>query len=175
MTPKPDTAVSAASATPAATFYELITGCNLHLAPTPYRIGPNEERILYHDFVVGLPRSLVEALHNHAQGILHRAGITDEPLEWEPPPESVTVTNWPGADPERTDPDRIHRGLLAPRTATWPKRSASPPSTCATSSADTPGPTPSIPPDGFSSPPHPPANTPSRRSTSIRPGCTRNT
>jgi hypothetical protein len=97
--------------------YELITGCNVHLAPSPYRIAPYEERILYHDFVVGLPRSLVEALHRHAHRILHQAGISAEPLQWEPPPEWVTVTNWPGADPERTDPDPIHRGLLAPRTA----------------------------------------------------------
>jgi hypothetical protein len=97
--------------------YELITGCNLHLAPAPYRIAPYEERILYHDFVVGLPRSLVEALHHHAQRILHQAGICGEPLQWEPPSEWVTVTNWPGADPARTDPERIHRGLLAPRSA----------------------------------------------------------
>ena len=96
--------------------YELLTGCNLHLALLPNRIEGREERIEYHDFVAGLPQAVVDALHQHAEGLLANAGITDEPLQWHPPADWVTVTDWPGADPDQTDPDSIHRALLARRT-----------------------------------------------------------
>jgi hypothetical protein len=96
--------------------YEQLTGCNLHLAPLPYRIEGREERIEYHDFVAGLPQALVDLLHQHAEGLLASAGITDEPLQWQPPADWVTVTDWPGADPDQTGPDTIHRALLARRT-----------------------------------------------------------
>lgn len=96
--------------------YELLTGCNLHLAPSPYRIDVGIERIDYQEFVAGLPRSLVDALHQHAHGLLLAAGITGEPLQWQPPTHWVTATDWPGSDPDRTDPDVIRRALLAPGT-----------------------------------------------------------
>lgn len=96
--------------------YELLTGCNLHLAPSPYRIEGRAERIEYHDFVAGLPQALVDALHQHARRLLLEAGITDEPLQWQPPTDWVTITDWPGADPEQTDPGFIHSALLARRT-----------------------------------------------------------
>lgn len=93
--------------------YELLTGCNLHLAPPPYRIEVGLERIDYHEFVAGLPRGLVDALHERAQALLVEAGITGEPLQWQPPTHWVSVTDWPGSDPDRTDPDLIHRALSA--------------------------------------------------------------
>lgn len=105
--------------------YELLTGCNLHFAPLPYRIEGGLERIEYHDFVTALPRPLVDALHQHAQGLLNDAGITGEPLQWQPPADWVTVTNWPGADPDRTDPDLIHRGLLSSRRTPHSRLAAS--------------------------------------------------
>ena len=91
--------------------YELLTGCNLHLAPPPYRMEPGLERLEYHEFVADLPQDLVDALHQHARGLLREAGITEEPLEWQPPTTWVTVTDWPGSDPDQTDPDVIHRAL----------------------------------------------------------------
>lgn len=93
--------------------YEVLTGCSLHHAPTPYRIEGSYERIEYHDFVAGLPRALVEDLHTHAFELLDAAGISDEPLQWEPPTSWVSVTDWPGAEPELTDPEPIHRALRA--------------------------------------------------------------
>ena len=91
--------------------YELLTGNNLHLAPAPYRIEGSFERIEYHDFVAGLPRVLVEDLHAHALQLLDDAGITGEPLQWQPPTSWITVGDWPGADPDLTDPEPIHRAL----------------------------------------------------------------
>jgi len=91
--------------------YELLTGGNLHLAPAPYRMESGFERIDYHDFVAGLPQGLVDALHHHAERLLADAGIADEPLQWQPPINWVTITDWPGADPDRTDPQPIHQAL----------------------------------------------------------------
>lgn len=91
--------------------YELLTGGNLHLAPTPYRIDSSFERIEYHDFVAGLARPLVDALRAHARRLLDGAGITDEPLQWQPPTSWVSVTDWPGAEPDLTDPEPIHQAL----------------------------------------------------------------
>ena len=98
--------------------YELLTGCNLHLAPLPYQIEVGLERTEYQNFVADLPRGLVDALHQHAQALLLEAGIGGEPLQWQPPAHWVTATKWPGSDPDQTDPDRIHRALLgrAPHT-----------------------------------------------------------
>lgn len=91
--------------------YELLTGGNLHLAPAPYRIDGSFERAEYHDFVAGLPRPLVDALHTHAHRFLDDAGITDEPVQWQPPTSWTSVTAWPGAEPDLTDPEPIHEGL----------------------------------------------------------------
>jgi len=91
--------------------YELLTGGNLDLAPAPYRIEGRFERIEYHDFVAGLPRPLVDDLHAHALQLLEDAGITDEPLQWQPPTSWVTVSDWPGAEPDLTEPEPIHRAV----------------------------------------------------------------
>ncbi len=93
--------------------YELLTGNSLHLAPAPYRIGSGFDRMEYHDFVAGLPLPLVDALHAHARQILDDAGITSEPLQWNPPTSWITVTEWPGADPDLTDPQPIHDALCS--------------------------------------------------------------
>lgn len=97
--------------------YELLTGCNLRLAPAPYRIEFGLERVDYHEFVAGLPHDLVHALHQHAQRLLLAAGIAGEPLQWQPPTHWVTDTDWPGSDPDQTDPELIHRALLTGTTA----------------------------------------------------------
>lgn len=91
--------------------YELLTGCNLHLAPAPYRIESSFERIEYHDFVAGLPRPLVDALHARAHELLDDAGVTDELLQWQPPTSWVSVNDWPGTDPDCTEPEPIHEAL----------------------------------------------------------------
>lgn len=91
--------------------YELLTGNNLHLAPSPYRMESGFERIDYHDFVASLPHRLVDVLHHHAERLLADAGITGEPLQWQPPTNWVTVTDWPGAEPDLTDPEPIHQAL----------------------------------------------------------------
>ncbi|MDA8357705.1 MAG: LysR family transcriptional regulator [Actinomycetota bacterium] len=93
--------------------YELLTGGNLRLAPAPYRIDSGFERIEYHDFVAGLPRPLVDALHTHARELLDQAGITREPLQWEPPTSWVSATDWPGSDPDLTDPEPIHEAVCS--------------------------------------------------------------
>lgn len=91
--------------------YELLTGGSLHLAPAPYRIGSGFERIEYHDFVAGLPRPLVDTLHAHARQLLDQASVTGEPLQWEPPTSWISVTDWPGADPDLTKPEPLHDAL----------------------------------------------------------------
>lgn len=93
--------------------YEQLTGGNLHLAPAPYRIESSFERTEYHDFVAGLPRPLVDALHTHARRFLDNAGITDEPVQWQPPTSWVSITDWPGADPDLTDAQPIHDALCS--------------------------------------------------------------
>ena len=95
--------------------YELLTGCNLHLAPAPYRMESSLERVDYHDFATGMPHGLADALHRHAERLLADAGITDEPLQWQPPANWVTITDWPGADPDLTDPQPIHQSLRGRR------------------------------------------------------------
>ena len=100
--------------------YELLTGNNLHLAPAPYRIEGRYERIEYHDFVAGLPRALVDDLHAHALQLLDDAGISGEPLQWQPPASWITVGDWPGADPDLTDPEPIHGALCGLAGTTQP-------------------------------------------------------
>ncbi len=93
--------------------YELLTGGSLHLAPAPYRIASGFDRMEYHDFVAGLSLPLVDALRAHAPQLLDDAGITGEPLQWEPPTSWVTVTEWPGADPDLTDAQPLHDALCS--------------------------------------------------------------
>lgn len=96
--------------------YELLTDCSLHLAPPPYAIADSQERSEYQDFVASLPKSLVDAIHAHARGLLSDAGVAGEPLRWRPPTDWVTATYWPGADPDRTDSAPIHAGLRRRRS-----------------------------------------------------------
>jgi hypothetical protein len=91
--------------------YELLTGGGLGTAPQPYRLSA-EANGSYSDFVLGMPASLATALTDHARRLLAAWGIGDEPLQWQPPDDWVTVTAWPGADPARTDPAPIHHALL---------------------------------------------------------------
>ena len=91
--------------------YELLTGCALATAPSPYRLSAGSLGS-YSDFVLGLPASLTTALAGHARRLLDGWGIGHEPLQWQPPDDWVTATAWPGADPARTDPAPIHRALL---------------------------------------------------------------
>ena len=90
--------------------YELLTDGALSAAPPPYTL-PTQIRAEYHEFVLGLPAPLVDALHDHARTLLVRRGITDEPLQWQPPNDWVTVESWPGADPDLTDPAPLHHAL----------------------------------------------------------------
>ncbi len=92
--------------------YELITAGSLAIAPYPYTLPQGVLRFEYHDFVLGLPAGLVNILAEYAQNLLNQAGITDEPLQWHPPVDWVTIHDWPGADPDRTDAAPIHRALL---------------------------------------------------------------
>jgi hypothetical protein len=91
--------------------YELLTGCGLVTAPPPYRLSSGSLGS-YNDFVLGMPASLAAALAGHARHLLDGWGTGDEPLQWQPPDDWVTVTTWPGADPARTNPAPIHRALL---------------------------------------------------------------
>lgn len=91
--------------------YELITGGNLATAPHPYHLPEGAPRVDHVEFCATLPTTLVTALTSHAEGLLAAAGITDEPLSWHPPASWITVTDWPGADPEHTDPAPIHHAL----------------------------------------------------------------
>jgi hypothetical protein len=92
--------------------YELLTGCSPHTAPPPYQLTGKKAHASYAEFTTGITTSLASALNDHARRLLHGWGIDGEPLEWQPPATWVTVTTWPGADPERTDPIPIHRALL---------------------------------------------------------------
>lgn len=91
--------------------YELLTGDSLSYAPPPYRLPTGTARIDYVDFWAALPADLVSVLHSHAERLLTAAGITDEPVTWEPPAHWVSITRWPGTDPNQTDPAPIHRAL----------------------------------------------------------------
>ncbi|MEC3974931.1 helix-turn-helix domain-containing protein [Amycolatopsis sp. H20-H5] len=90
--------------------YETLTGGNLATAPHSYRLPTGAPRIDYIEFCAAMPASLVTALIAHAENLLNAAGI-DEPLSWQPPTEWVTVTSWPGADPDRTEPAPIHHAI----------------------------------------------------------------
>jgi hypothetical protein len=90
--------------------YEVLTAGSLSIAPAPYTLRA-PARDDYHDFVFGLPASLVDALAEHAISLLTHAGITDEPLQWQPPTSWVTVTAWPGTEPDQTDPAPLHEAL----------------------------------------------------------------
>ncbi|WP_157617313.1 TniQ family protein [Saccharomonospora marina] len=98
--------------------YELLTGGNLATAPQPYRLDNGAPRIDHIEFCASMPVRLVTTLAAHAEQLLHAAGITAEPLSWQPPTGWVSVTRWPGADPDRTDPRPIHDALRAQWGAT---------------------------------------------------------
>ena len=91
--------------------YELLTGNSLATAPGPYHLPEGMPRTDYAEFTTTLPADLVTALTAHARNQLTAAGITGEPLTWQPPTDWVTVTTWPGADPDATDPAPIHQAL----------------------------------------------------------------
>jgi hypothetical protein len=91
--------------------YELLTGCALSTAPPPYRLA-SDSHGRYHDFVLGMPASLVSALTGHAHSLLTAWGIGGEPVHWQPPDDWVSAATWPGADPAHTDPGPIHHALL---------------------------------------------------------------
>jgi hypothetical protein len=93
--------------------YELLTAGSPATAPPPYTLttGQAGTRAAYHDFVLNLPAALANALAGHARRLLTQAGITDEPLQWQPPTTWVTVTAWPGVDPDHTDPAPLHQAL----------------------------------------------------------------
>jgi hypothetical protein len=90
--------------------YELLTDGSLTIAPPRYNL-PSHLRAEYHEFVLALPAPLVDDLHHHARTLLHHNGIADEPLQWQPPKEWVTVDAWPGADPDLTDAAPLQREL----------------------------------------------------------------
>lgn len=92
--------------------YELLTAGSLAIAPAPFHLPPGHIRVEYYEFVLGLPAGLVAALTDHANKLLARAGITNEPVQWQPPADWVTVEDWPGVDPDHTDPAPIHQALL---------------------------------------------------------------
>jgi ribosomal protein L37AE/L43A len=91
--------------------YELLTGGSLTTAPAPYRLTDATLRIDHIEFAAAMPGPLAAALTEHAEGLLATVGITGEPLIWHPPTDWVTVTTWPGADPETTDPAPIHQAV----------------------------------------------------------------
>lgn len=98
--------------------YELLTGGNLATAPEPYHLDIGAPRVDHVELCATMPASLVTALTRHAKHLLAAAGITGEPLTWQPPADWITVTDWPGADPDRTDPGPIHHALRTQWAAT---------------------------------------------------------
>jgi hypothetical protein len=90
--------------------YELLTGGSLAISPAPYTLRALTA-VRYHEFVLNLTDTLVEALTEHARRLLTDAGITDEPLQWQPPTEWVTTTSWPGTDPTRSDPTPLQHAI----------------------------------------------------------------
>jgi hypothetical protein len=96
--------------------YELLTGGNLTIAAQPYNL-PSPLRAEYHEFVLELPTPLIHDLHSHARTLLDCSRIAEEPMQWQPPKEWVTVDVWPGTDPDLTDPAPLHRELQGGDTA----------------------------------------------------------
>lgn len=93
--------------------YELLTGASLYIAPPPHRLTRQDAiRDQYRTFVALMTTDVRDALHAHARRFLDSAGITGEPLAWEPPTSWVTTRNWPGTDPDQTDPAPIHDAIL---------------------------------------------------------------
>jgi len=99
--------------------YELLTGGSLTTAPPPYQLADATLRTDHIEFAAAMPAPLAAALTAHAEGLLATGGITGEPLTWHPPTTWVTITRWPGADPETTDPAPIHHAVRD-RWATTP-------------------------------------------------------
>jgi len=95
--------------------YELITGGNLSTAPAPYRPSSSDSHHSYRQFAAFLHQPVAQALRDHALGLLRDAGITGEPLTWQPPVTWITATTWPGSDPDQTDPAPIHAAILGQR------------------------------------------------------------
>ena len=128
--------------------YELITGSNPSTAPAPYRPPSSDSHHSYRQFAALLHEPVTRALHDHALGLLRNAGITGEPLTWQPPVTWTTVTTWPGKDPDQTDPRRSTPRSSASGSppSRQPKPPASPSSTSASSCAATPCPGPSARP-----------------------------
>jgi hypothetical protein len=93
--------------------YELITGCSLTTAPQPFRLPEQGPRADHIEFCTAMPVGLVAAITAHAETFLTAAGITDEPLTWSPPADWVTTRQWPGVDPDLTDPTPLHEALAA--------------------------------------------------------------
>jgi len=94
--------------------YELLTAGSPAAAPPPCTLPADRTgtRAAYHDFILSLPATLASALADHARRLLACAGITTEPLQWQPPASWVTITTWPGTDPGHTDPAPLHHALL---------------------------------------------------------------
>ncbi|MEU4360355.1 TniQ family protein [Promicromonospora sp. NPDC023987] len=96
--------------------YELLTGGNLSIAPPPHQhTSAAIKSDQYRTFVTLMTADIHDALQQHALRLLESAGITDEPLTWEPPASWITTTDWPGTDPDHTDPAAIHHAILEGR------------------------------------------------------------
>ncbi|GAA4707855.1 regulatory helix-turn-helix protein, lysR family [Promicromonospora umidemergens] len=96
--------------------YELLTGGSLYIAPPPHRLTRRGAiRDQYRTFVALMTTDVRDALHAHARRLLDSARITGEPLAWEPPTSWATTRNWPGTDPDQTDPAAIHDAILERR------------------------------------------------------------
>jgi hypothetical protein len=95
--------------------YELITDGNLDAALSPYHVLGQTPRAYYHEFVLTMPASLIEKLADHAQTLLADHGVADEPLQWHPPADWTTVTDWPGIEPDHTDPAPLRHTVIGQR------------------------------------------------------------
>lgn len=60
-------------------------------------------------FPADLTPNLAAGLHHAAQTFLHRHGIHDEPVTWQPPLELLSDLDLPGPNPDSIDTQQLHR------------------------------------------------------------------
>jgi hypothetical protein len=91
--------------------FERISGMPAELAPPAYAITNAPHRSAVLELPAYLTPQLLAELDNAATEFLAAAGVHDEPVTWQPPPELVADLDLPGDDPDRIDIHALHELL----------------------------------------------------------------
>jgi hypothetical protein len=91
--------------------FERISGIPAELAPPAYAITSTPHRSALLELPAYLTPQLLAALDNAATEFLTAAGVHDEPVTWQPPPELVSDLDLPSDDPDHVDIKALHELL----------------------------------------------------------------